>query len=322
MKGTFLIALIVIFSMLVIPLSALSDNKNDISKVSAGINQISYNKSEPNTYFSKIKVLKGGEILEISSNDYIFGVVAAEMPALFEKEALKAQAVAAYTFACYRINNPTNNNYHLAANGDTDQCFITREEATARWGEKAEEYSKKIDDCIREVEGEILVFDDAPILAAYHAISSGTTNACVDVWGSELPYLKSVESPGDQLADQFLSEATFTPEEISIKLKSIATASSNEKDYFKNIKTTNNGLVKSLQFCDKEVSGAEICSLLGLRSSNFTIDFSDNKFTFTVKGYGHGVGMSQTGADYMAKQGNTYKEILLHYYSGATLQKN
>ncbi len=322
MKGTFLITLIVIFSMLVIPLSALSDNKGNVSKVSGIANQVTYNKTEQNTYFTKIKVLKDGEILEIASSDYIFGVVAAEMPALFDKEALKAQAVAAYTFACYRINNPTNNDYHIAADGDTAQCFITREEAAARWGEKAEEYSKKIDDCISEVEGEVLTFEGAPILAAYHAISPGTTNACVDVWGSELPYLKSVESPGDQLADQFLSEATFTTEELTQKLKSIAPASSDGKEYFKNIKTTNNGLVKNLEFSGKKVSGAELCKLLGLRSSNFTINFSDNKFTFTVKGYGHGVGMSQTGADYMAKQGNTYEEILLHYYKGASLQKN
>lgn len=322
MKGTFFISLIVIFSMLVIPMSVLSKTDSNVLSIAKPQSNIVYENQSHTIGFEKIKVLKDGNIIEYSAKDYVFGVVAAEMPALYDEEALKAQAVAAYTFACYRLQNNTNAEYDISAEPDAAQCFITRSEATARWGEKADEYTKKIDNCVNAVEGELLTYDGMPVFAAYHAISSGKTNSCADVWGSDLPYLKSVSSVGDSLADKYLSEVTFSSEEVAEKLKDIATVSGEAQNYFGNIKTTDNGYVKALTFCGKTVSGAEICSALDLRSSNFEITFVDGKFTFTVKGYGHGVGMSQTGADYMAKQGSSYEEILLHYYTDVTLQKN
>lgn len=322
MKGTFLISLIVIFAMMVIPLSALSDNKTDFVPTAKNENVVSYEKENTASELKIIKVLKENEVVECTISDYIFGVVAAEMPALYHQEALKAQAVAAYTFVCYQKANNPNAEYDISADPEVAQCFITREEAAARWGDKSDEYTKKIDSCISEVIGQILTFNGEPIFAAYHAISSGTTNACSDVWEKELPYLKSVNSAGDLLAEKYLSENYFTSDELAQKLKDFATASGDAQNYFTDIKTTENGLVKSITYCGKEVSGAEICEALDLRSSNFKISFADNEFTFTVKGYGHGVGMSQTGADYMANQGSSYEEILLHYYNGATLQKN
>ena len=321
MKGTFFISLVVIFSMLVIPLTSLSDADNAIQTAKPQ-NNTSYETKNKNVGFEKIRVMKDDVVTEYTANDYIFGVVAAEMPALYEEEALKAQAVAAYTFACYQLQNNTNAEYDISADPKTAQCFITREEASERWGEKADEYAQKIDDCITAVQGEILLYEGNPIFAAYHAISPGTTNSCADVWGKDLPYLKSVSSAGDPLADGYLSELTFTVDEIVERLKSITAPSGEPQDYFTDIKITNNGYVKELTYCGKTLSGAEICSALDLRSSNFETTFVDGKFTFTVKGYGHGVGMSQTGADYMAKQGSSYREILLHYYNGAALQKN
>lgn len=319
MKGTFFISLVVIFSMLVIPLSALSKTDSVALPTAKPQGDVVYQKQNDDIGFKKIRVLRDGKVTEYSANDYIFGVVAAEMPALYETEALKAQAVAAYTFACYRMQNNTNTEYDISADPETAQCFITRKEAAARWGEKADEYAKKIDDCIAAVEGEILTYDGALIFAAYHAISAGATNSCADVWGSDLPYLKSVSSAGDSLADGYLSEATFTTDELAEKLKSIANISGEAQDYFTDLQATDNGYVKSITYCGKNTTGAEICELLGLRSANFTVSFADGSFTFTIKGYGHGVGLSQTGADYMAKQGSTYKEILLHYYNGTTL---
>lgn len=319
MKGTFFISLVVIFSMLVIPLSALSKSDNIATPTAKPQNNIAYETQTNDLGFEKIKVLKDGDVTQYSANDYIFGVVAAEMPALYETEALKAQAVAAYTFACYRKLNNTNGEYDISADSDTAQCFITREEARARWGEKADEYTQKIDNCIAAVEGELLLYEGQPIFAAYHAISSGTTNSCADVWASDLPYLKSVDSAGDPLADGYLSEATFTADQIAEKLKIITAPLGEPKNYFADIKTTDNGYVQNVTYCGKQMSGSEICKSLDLRSANFSVNFAENSFTFTVKGYGHGVGMSQTGADYMAKQGSNYKEILLHYYNGATL---
>ena len=322
MKGTFFIALIVIFSMLVIPLSSFSKGKNTALPTAKPQNNIAYENKNQNIGFETIRVLKDGSVLEVSTKDYIFGVVAAEMPALYENEALKAQAVAAYTFACYRLQNNANSEYDIAADGETAQCFITREEASTRWGDKTDEYTKKIDNCITAVKDQWLSYDGTPIFAAYHAISGGTTNACADVWGKDLPYLNEVESLGDQLANGFLSEAAFTTDELCEKLKDIAFPTGEPQDYFTDINTTESGYVKSVTYCGKQTTGSAICKAMGLRSSNFKISFADGNFTFTVEGYGHGVGMSQTGANYMAEQGSSYKEILLHYYNGATLENN
>lgn len=319
MKSTLILSLFVSFCMLVIPLSSLDINEKVVIQAPVTDN-IKY-ESKANTDDNKFKILKDNVVTEFSTTDYIFGVVAAEMPALYEEEALKAQAVAAYTFALYRKANNSEADYDLTADGDTAQCFITREEAAERWGDNCEEYSKKIDACIASVQGEKLVYQNEPIFAAYHAISTGNTNNCVDVWSEDLPYLKSVESVGDQLAEGYLSEVTLSADEVNEKLNSVATASGETQNYFSNPVVNESGYVKEITYCGSVLSGNQVAKLLGLRSSSFEITFTDNIFTFTVKGYGHGVGMSQTGANYMAQQGCDYKEILLHYYPGATLEK-
>ncbi len=321
MKSTFISIIIIMFSMLVIPLLSLPKSSTSI-QAAADDDSVLYQKEAPKNSYDSFKILKDGNVLELSAKDYVFGVVAAEMPALYETEALKAQAVAAYTFACYRKQNNTNADYDLTADSETSQCFITHEEAAARWGEKSNEYTKKIEDCILAVQNEILIYEDKPIFAAYHAISPGVTNSCNDVWGKDIPYLKSVVSDGDKLAEGYLSEVSFTTEEIVEKLKSVTSASGEIQNYFSDFNILENEYVKDLKFCETKITGSEIAKLLGLRSSNFTVEIIENGFLFKVKGYGHGVGMSQTGADYMAKQGYTYKEILLHYYNGSTLEKN
>lgn len=325
MKGLFVPMLAVVFSMLVIPLSSLKDVSDDkIVGVLASKSDVAYKQDTAKTTigFDEIKVLKDDKVLQLSTKDYIFGVVAAEMPALYHEEALKAQAVAAYTFACYQKANNTNTKYDISADPKTAQCFITRDEAKAKWGEKADEYEQKIDNCISEVKNQWLSFEGKPIFAAYHAISSGVTNSSADVWGKDLAYLKSVDSIGDRLANKYLSEAVFSAEELAKKLKDINKPSGEAQNYFSDIITTDSGYVKEITYCKKQTTGAVISDALGLRSSNFEVSFADGNFKFTVKGYGHGVGMSQTGADYMAQQGSSYKEILLHYYSGAVLEKN
>ena len=321
MKGTFFVTIVVIFSMLAIPLSALGTKQDDFITVSKNQSDVVYQKNNEQNTTEKIKVLKGDEVFEYEINDYVFGVVAAEMPALYDKEALKAQAVAAYTYACYK-KDTSNTEYDISADPQVAQCFITRDEARSRWGDKADEYAQKIDNCIAEVSGEILTYDGKPILAVFHAISCGVTNDCADVWGSILPYLKSVDSFGDTLCDGYISTVSFSSNEIAEKLKHVAKAAGEPQNYFTDVDTCSNGYVKSLEFCGAKISGAALAEALELRSSNFKIEYLDDNFTFTVKGYGHGVGMSQTGADYMAKQGSTYKEILLHYYNGANLEKN
>lgn len=323
MKNIFVSAVITVFSMLVIPLVSLADTHSKAIETAVVNGNIIYEESKINTDNYKVfKVLKDGNICELEAKEYLFGVVAAEIPALYENEAIKAQTVATYTFACYRKDLNRDKDYDITADAETAQCYITREEANAKWGEKADEYTAKIENCINEVEDQLLTYKGKPIFAAYHAISSGKTNSCYDVWGKDLPYLKSVDSEGDKLAEKYLSELTLSGEELTEKLKSISSAECEFENCFSDIVLTDNGYVKSIVYRGEKTNGSEISKLLGLRSGNFEVSYADGIFTFKVKGYGHGVGMSQNGANCMAKQGSNYEEILMHYYSGAVLQKN
>lgn len=322
MKRTILISAIVAMCMLLLPLFSLKGADNTSIQTAA---PIKVEKPPAQTVSAKsyesFRILTGGEVREISAKDYIFGVCAGEMPAVYEKEALKAQAVAAYTFACFRKAARADAEYDLTDNPETDQCFITREVAAERWGEGAEDYSKKLDECIDEVLGIVLTYEGEIAQTVYHAISSGKTVSSEEVWGTALPYLVPVDSVGDTLAKGYLSTASFTADEIAAALSSIATASGEASEYFTDILYSDSNRVNSLKYCGVDCTGAQIAKLLSLRSSNFEIAFDGEGFTFTVKGYGHGVGMSQNGANYLAQQGADYKEILLHYYSGCELAK-
>lgn len=320
MKLTFATAVIIVFCMLLLPLISVSGDTDQKKEISTTQNFVSYNKENSPQKLENFKVLKNDTVITLSAREYIFGVVAAEMPALYEEEALKAQAVAAYTFAFYK-SGQSNGEYDISASPEEAQCYITREETAQKWGENTDEYTKKIEKCVDEVLGQYLVYDDQIIFAAYHAISSGTTNSCADVWGTELPYLVSVDSVGDRLAKGYLSETVFTADELSQKLESIANPDGQPQNYFSDINKNSSGYVKTLKFCGKDTTGSQICKLLELRSSNFEVSFADGSFTFSCVGYGHGVGMSQNGANYMAQQGSTYEEILYHYYKGAVLKK-
>lgn len=321
MKGTFIPSLVVVFCMLALPLMSLSKTAQPIQTVSKNESSIIYDSGKSAKILESFKVLKNDEIINLSARDYIFGVVAAEMPALYEPEALKAQAVAAYTFACYKSAQNADKGYDISASPEEAQCFITREEATQKWGEHSDEYTKKIEECVDAVLGQHLTYNGEIIFAAYHAISSGTTNSCNDVWAKELPYLVSVDSIGDRLAKGYLSEAVFTADELAQKLNSIAAASGDPQGYFTDIKRSNSGYVKELKYCGKQTVGSEISKLLELRSSNFELTLTDGIFKFSVRGYGHGVGLSQNGANYMAQQGSSYDEILAHYYKNTVLKK-
>ena len=256
----------------------------------------------------------------ISTADYIFGVVAAEMPALYENEALKAQAVAAYTYMAYKVENGGKKDYDITDNYRTDQAFISREKAREKWGENADEYETKIRNAVNSVLYQKLTFEGKTVLSAYHAISYGFTEDAKVVWGDGYPYLCSVESAGDKLSPNYLSKVEFTAAELESKMKDLVTFSGDKAKYFGKAEKTDAGTVKTISVCGKNLSGSDIRKALELRSSNFTVNFENEKFVFTVLGYGHGLGMSQYGAHYMALQGKTYKEILLHYYTGCELK--
>ncbi len=316
---------IIFFSLLFIPMCTIkkSDEKAVVhmeEKIQEAAVEVSTEKEGFDDIF-RILLKESDEIVEVKADDYITGVVSAEMPALYHKEALKAQAVAAYTYACRKREAAKDGKYDLTDDPDTDQCYIDTEKAKKKWGDKYDEYSKTVRSAVEEVGGEYLEYDGVPALTVYHAISSGTTESCKNVWGTAIPYLVPTESNADKLSPDYLSTVTLSSKELGEKLNELCDTSGDDSKWFSDAKTTKSGRVTSIKVCGTELTGSAVASTLSLRSANFTVKYSDSSFTFEVKGYGHGVGMSQFGADYMAKQGKNYKEILLHYYNGCTLKK-
>ena len=312
MKNFVVSAVLVVSTLLLVPLWAL--NGEGTVKVAAGmvINDTAPQKATFHDSF-KLQLHESGQIIDISAHDYIIGVVAAEMPALYEEEALKAQAVAAYTFACYR-RDTTKEAFHVSTDPTTCQSYADTATLKERWGENYDGYYNKIKSAVQAVEGQLLCYEGKTALSVYHAISSGKTNPSLDVWGKDIPYLKSVDSIGDKLSKDYISAPTFTRDELCERLGVTG-------DSFDDIKKTSTSLVKSVTFGGKSFSGAEIQKALSLRSAAFDVAVQNGVFTFTVYGYGHGVGMSQNGADYMAKQGSSYTEILAAYYPGCQIIK-
>lgn len=314
MKKTFIIGMFLAVVMLLTPLAVQGTGKNEEN---AAIETIAKPQAEKINSSDSFRILntKTNEIKTISAVNYIFGVVASEMPALYEEEALKAQAVASYTYACYKRNMNKDNSYDLTDDFTLDQCYQTEENLKEKWGEKWEEYSGKIKSAINKVAGEMLTYKDTPILAVYHALSCGYTYSAKEVWGKDIEYLSGAASQSDTLEENYITVREFTKGEIENCFEY-----KKGEEVFSKCEANSKGLVKSIFVYGKELSGNDVRETLYLPSANFTVTESQGKFIFTCKGYGHGVGMSQKGANSMAKQGFTYKEILLHYYSGAKLE--
>ncbi len=313
MKKIFGMSVIILIFLLLLPLTVLGQpSKSTVDTI----------KAEEITPSKTFKILRSdtNKIEEISYDDYIFGVVAAEMPALYESEALKAQAVAAHTFTLHRKATNSGKGYDITDNFQVDQAFITMEDAKKKWGENADEYINKIKTAVSETKNLALTYNGEIILAVYHAISSGKTETCQNVWGGNRPYLISVTSVGDKLSNDYISTKEITLQDVK-KVFGNLKLTNNANDYFKNITKTDAGTVKKVTLCGNEISGSTIREKLNLRSACFDVSCKNNLFTFTVYGFGHGVGMSQNGANYMAQQGADFKEILHHYYTGCKIEK-
>ena len=278
--------------------------------------------------YGTIKLLhkKTGEVEQVNIDDYLCNVVSAEMPADYEIEALKAQAVVARTYTIYKINNKKHENADICDDSTCCQAWVDKETRFSRWEEsKRESNWEKIQKCVQETQGQIITYQNQPINAFFHANSGGKTELPVNVWGGTgLPYLQVVETAGEEGYKQYESEVELTQDELIEKLKTkysdISIDFSNQEN-LKILEYTDSGRVKTVKFGNHEISGVETRTLLGLKSTNFEISKENDKIKFTVKGYGHGVGMSQTGADAMAKQGKNYKEIINHFYSGVEIKE-
>lgn len=250
-------------------------------------------------------------------NEYLYGVVAGEMPAMFPEEALKAQAVAARTFTIYRIQHAPHPKHTEADVCDSPNCckaYLDIDAEKAGWGSQAEMYAERYYTAVNQTDGEVVVYEDKPIMAVFHASSYSQTERCADVWGEDLPYLQSVASPDEELG----KTVTQTVKQARALLKSnwpdMDLKGDAPKDWFGSETHTEGGGVMKLTIGGVEVTGSKLRSVLGLSSTHFTVSFLKNSVVWESKGYGHGVGLSQYGAKALALDGKNYRDILAWYY--------
>ena len=271
-----------------------------------------YNIEKPNTL--AVNVLKNDEIINIDLENYVIGVVACEMPASFKDEALKAMAVAARTYALYKMKK--NNKYDLTAT-TKDQCYITIDEMKNKWKNNYEKYYNKIKKDVYSTEGEYLTYNGDVIIAFYFSISNGYTENVENVFSQKLDYLVSVDSSFD-------SKYSYKESEKEIKLKDFLNKIGIKDTKIEkiSIERYNTGRVKTIKVNNKSFKGTNFRTKLGLRSTDFEIKYDTNKVYITTKGYGHGVGMSQYGANAMADLGYKYEDILKYYYTGVKIMHN
>ena len=306
--------------------SSVSDKNSDISKEIKKDNSI----TEKYRKYEKIKLLhtSTNEIQEIPMEEYLKGVVSAEMPASFDEEALKAQAVVARTYTIYSIehNNGKHEGADICDNSNCCQAWISKDDRLSEWEEaKREEYLSKIERAVSLTESQIILYNGEVIDAFFHSNSGGKTEVPVNVWGgTNYPYLQAVETAGESSYKQYSSEVDLTKEEFENKIKEKHQnfeINYNEDDAIKIIEYTDSGRVKTIKIGNLNLSGVEVRQILGLKSANFEVKIEENNIKFSVKGYGHGVGMSQTGADALAKSGESYVQIIKHFYTGVDIYK-
>lgn len=263
----------------------------------------------------KIKNSQTGKEENIRGYDFICGVVSGEMPAEFDKEALKAQAVAAFSYCCCRKDDLINTGVSVA--------YISNDEAKKLWGKSYEPYMTKIKAAVSEVYGNAMFYNGEIVDAYYFSTSSGNTESGKDVFNNDKPYLVSVSCPEDKTEKDYKSSASVSLSKFKSTVSNFnskANFSGSPKNYIKNISRSKSGGIISAELCGIKVTGLELRELFSLRSANIQVKYENNKFTFDVLGYGHGVGMSQTEAQHMAKNGKTWQEILKYFYKGVEIK--
>lgn len=306
------------------------DNNNLISNLTD--NKIENNMNAATEYdyknYNVIKLYhsKTDSIEEINLDVYLYGVVCAEMPASFEKEALKAQAIVARTYTIYKIQNNESKHGDAGICDDSTCCqaWISKEERLSRWEDDVkEDFWNKIVEAVDETKGKIVTYEGEPINAFFHSNSGGKTEPPINVWGgSGYPYLQTVETWGEESYSQYYSEVEYSKQTFIDKIREKHREfeiNFDEENCIQILEYTEGDRVKTIKLGNIELSGVEVRTLLGLKSANFFLDIKGDTIKISVKGYGHGVGMSQTGADSLAKQGKSCEEIIKHFYTGVEI---
>ena len=271
-------------------------------------------------------VLTADGVETVTMSDWLPGVVAGEMPALFEEEALKAQAVAARTYIMYSMGRekPAHPEADVCDDPACCKAHSTDETLREKWGESYEENMARVLEAVRSTDGEYMSYGGEVIQAVFHSSSSGRTEDSAAIWQAE-PYLVSVESPETaEDVPNYVTSVTVSPEDFRAAVLAVHPEAEFGEDpafWLGAAVRDASGRVESVDIGGTQVPGTELRTLFQLRSTAFTLDYTAEGFLFTVTGYGHGVGMSQYGANVMAEDGADYEEILTHYYPGAELTR-
>lgn len=279
---------------------------------------------------TRVTLLYGGAVRELSLREYLLGVLAAEMPAGFPEEALKAQAVAARTYTLYKkaLYEASEDNAHRGADlcDDPGHCEAFADlttQAAALWGESAEIYRQRLQTAVEETDGMILVYEEEPIAAVFCAAATEQTESAKDIWGSDLPYLVSVESPGGRDCSRYEGTVTVAQTDFAKAVQGQfpeADFTEAPGTWFRDSHRSEAGSVLDVLVGGVRLTGSQVRQIADLNSANFTVRVQGADLVFSTVGYGHGVGLSQYGARYLALDGQTYDQILSHYYPGTQLR--
>lgn len=261
-----------------------------------------------------LKIKYKGEVMEIDLEEYVIGVVACEMPASFDYEALKSMAVAARTYALYKVENKKG---YVMKTTAVDQCYIDIEKMKNKWGSSFDKMYNKVKNAVSDTKNEYMTYKDDIIISLYFSISNGYTENCENVFSQKLDYLKSVSSEWDKNYNYKEKEVKFSISDFLSKL-----SIDGNKITKISIDRTATNRITNIYINGKKFKGSKFRSLLSLRSTDMDIEYDDKYVYIKTKGYGHGVGMSQYGAHSMAKLGYTYDQILKYYYNGVEIVNN
>lgn len=273
-----------------------------------------------------VRVSLDGKVTNMTMGQYLVGVVAAEMPATFSIEALKAQAVAARTETLYHMllyKSPKHPDADVCSDPSDCQAYKSDAELLEKWGSAFEEYIAKITQAVQQTDGEYLIYQNEPIQAVFHSSSSGQTANSGEVWENSLPYLVSVKSP-ETITDvpNYVSSVAVSLSDFKATVMNIfpdAVFPEDTNKWITDIMHTESGRISTLKLGGVSVAGPTLRSMFGLRSTAASIEIDDKNVIFTTTGYGHGVGMSQYGANAFALEGKNYKDILTWYYIGVSI---
>lgn len=278
----------------------------------------------------KVKISKTGEIITMDIDEYLKGVVPSEMPPSYNMEALKSQAVVARTYTFEKIEHNGHTDCDICDNYACCQAYYNKEKIIEIWTGRGfdkgtrDKYWSKVEEAVDSTNNIVITYKGEYIKAYFHANSGGKTESSTEIWGKQkIDYLIPVESLGEENHAQYKSENIFTYNELEEKLNKGSDTRCEVKsiDEIKILDYTVSGRVASIQIGNNKYEGTTLRTLLGLKSTNFKVEEVDNKVVFKVTGYGHGLGMSQTGSNYYAEQGYTYDEIIKHYYKGVDITK-